>query len=217
MADLFSMLTDLFSSDPPPEVLGRRIQQSLQVILAGLDERDTLSTADMETLRRELRMLLKLERIQIAAAEMDKSEQVLQYMLRPSMEDCLNLWFGKSEQTDQEICDPLRRRRGPGVQGALRPLGARCRAPAPAGGAGHHARPVPAQHVPRHGADVCLRCALPRPGEARAARRRERTPAPDRAGLPVPGADPLRGAGRPASVHGRVGPGDDRTGVRTTR
>ena len=103
MADLFSMLTDLFSSDPPPEVLGRRIQQSLQVILAGLDERDILSTADMETLRRELRMLLKLERIQIAAAEMDKSEQVLQYMLRPSMEDCLNLWFGKSEQTDQEI------------------------------------------------------------------------------------------------------------------
>ena len=88
MADLFSMLTDLFSSDPPPEVLGRRIQQSLQVILAGLDERDILSTADMETLRRELRMLLKLERIQIAAAEMDKSEQVLQYMLRPSMEDC---------------------------------------------------------------------------------------------------------------------------------
>ena len=103
MADLFSMLTDLFSSDPPPEVLGHRIQQSLQVILAGLDERDILSTADMETLRRELRMLLKLERIQIAAAEMDKSEKVLQYMLRPSMEDCLNLWFGKSEQTDQEI------------------------------------------------------------------------------------------------------------------
>ena len=103
MADLFSMLTDLFSSDPPPEVLGHRIQQSLQVILAGLDERDILSTADMETLRRELRMLLKLERIQIAAAEMDKSEKVLQYMLRPSMEDCLNLWFGKSEQTDHEI------------------------------------------------------------------------------------------------------------------
>ena len=24
-------------------------------------------------------------------------------MLRPSIEECLNLWFGKSEQTDQEI------------------------------------------------------------------------------------------------------------------
>ena len=31
------------------------------------------------------------------------SEQVLQYMLRPSIEDCLTLWFGKSEQTDSEI------------------------------------------------------------------------------------------------------------------
>lgn len=36
---------------------------------------------------------------------MEKAEQVLQYMLRPSIEDCLNLWFGKSEQTDQEIWD----------------------------------------------------------------------------------------------------------------
>jgi len=34
---------------------------------------------------------------------MERAEQVLQYMLRPSIEDCLNLWFGKSEQTDQEI------------------------------------------------------------------------------------------------------------------
>ena len=48
-------------------------------------------------------MLLQLERIQIAAAEMDKAELVLQYMLRPSIEECLNLWFGKSELTDQEI------------------------------------------------------------------------------------------------------------------
>ena len=33
----------------------------------------------------------------------EKSEQVLQYMLRPSFEACLDLWFGKSEQTDREI------------------------------------------------------------------------------------------------------------------
>ena len=105
MTDFFSLLTELFSSEPPPppELLGQRIQQRLQVILAGLDEREALSAGDVETLRRELRMLLKLERIQVAAAEMDKSEQVLQYMLRPSFEDCLNLWFAKSEQTDQEI------------------------------------------------------------------------------------------------------------------
>jgi alkyl hydroperoxide reductase subunit AhpC/uncharacterized protein (DUF924 family) len=87
----------------PAEVLGRRIQQSLQVILAGLNERDGLSEADTEGLRRELRMLLQLERIQIATAEVDKADQILEYMLRPDIEECLKLWFGKSEQTDQEI------------------------------------------------------------------------------------------------------------------
>ena len=39
--------------------MGHRIQQSLRVILAGLDERDALSGADMEALQRELRMLLR--------------------------------------------------------------------------------------------------------------------------------------------------------------
>ena len=87
----------------PAEVLGHRIQQSLQVILAGLDGREALAAADTEALRRELRMLLQLERMQIAAVEIDKAEQVLKYMLRPSTGECLNVWFGKSEQTDQEI------------------------------------------------------------------------------------------------------------------
>jgi len=98
-------MTDLLTTQTlaPAEVLGHRMQQALQVILAGLDERDTLSGADTEDLRRELRMLLQLERIQIAAAEIDKAEQVLAYMLRPNIEECLNLWFGKSEQTDQDI------------------------------------------------------------------------------------------------------------------
>jgi uncharacterized protein (DUF924 family) len=34
---------------------------------------------------------------------MDAAENVLQYMLRPRVEDCLDLWFGKSAQTDREI------------------------------------------------------------------------------------------------------------------
>ena len=98
-------MTDLLSTptSEPPEVLGHRMQQALQVILAGLDERRALSQADTEALRRELRILLQQERIQIATAEIDKGEQVLGYMLRPNIEECLNLWFGKSEQTDQEI------------------------------------------------------------------------------------------------------------------
>lgn len=83
--------------------MGHRIQQWLNVILAGLDERDGLSGADMEALQRELRMLLQIERFQVAAAEVEKAEQVLGYMLRSTMEECLALWFGKSEQTDQEI------------------------------------------------------------------------------------------------------------------
>ena len=82
---------------------GHRIQQYLQVILAGLDEHNALSGADMEALNRELRMLLQIDRLQIATPEIDKAEQVLGYMLRPSIEECLSLWFGKSEQTDQEI------------------------------------------------------------------------------------------------------------------
>ena len=85
------------------EVLGQSIQQSLQVILAGLDGRDTLSKAELEVLRRQLRMLLMLERFQITTGLIDKAEQVLAYMLRPNIEECMNLWFGKSEQTDQEI------------------------------------------------------------------------------------------------------------------
>ena len=83
--------------------MGHRIQQSLKVILAGVDERDGLSGAEMETLHRELRILLQSDRLEIAPAEIEKSELVLDYMLRPTMEECLTLWFGKSEQTDQDI------------------------------------------------------------------------------------------------------------------
>ena len=82
---------------------GHRIQQWLHVILAGLDAQDALSAPEMESLQRELRMLLQIEHFQIAAAEIDKAEDVLGFMFRPSIEDCLNLWFGKFEQTDQEI------------------------------------------------------------------------------------------------------------------
>jgi thioredoxin-dependent peroxiredoxin len=85
------------------QLLARRVQQSLQVILAGLEERASLSSEETEDLRRDLRTLLHRERVEIAAAERDKAEQILAYMVRPAIEECLNLWFGKSEQTDQEI------------------------------------------------------------------------------------------------------------------
>jgi alkyl hydroperoxide reductase subunit AhpC/uncharacterized protein (DUF924 family)/CRP-like cAMP-binding protein len=82
---------------------GQQIQRYLQVIIAGLDGQDALSGAEMEALHRELRMLLQNERLQVADAETAKGEQVLGYMLRPGIEECLNLWFGKSQQTDQDI------------------------------------------------------------------------------------------------------------------
>ena len=62
---------------------GHRIQQWLHVILAGIDEQDALSGAEMETLQRELRMLLQIERFQIAREEVDSAEEVLDYMLCP--------------------------------------------------------------------------------------------------------------------------------------
>jgi alkyl hydroperoxide reductase subunit AhpC/uncharacterized protein (DUF924 family) len=85
------------------EGLGKRIQACLQVILAGMEERESLSGSEVESLRSDLRLLLQLEGLQIATAETEKAEQVLAYMLRPGIEECLTLWFGKSEQTDQEI------------------------------------------------------------------------------------------------------------------
>ena len=44
----------------PAEVLGQRIQQGLHVILAGLEERDALSGAELDSVARELRMLLRM-------------------------------------------------------------------------------------------------------------------------------------------------------------
>ena len=152
---------------------GHRIQQWLNVILAGLDEQDALSAPEMESLQRELRMLLQIERFQIAAAEIDKAEEVLAYMLRPSIEECLSLWFGKFEADRPGDLEPLRRRRRPGVARDTTTTG-RSNV--------EHPRLLVAlvimldqfrRNMYREtAADVRLRRALPRPGQARAARRR---------------------------------------------
>jgi thioredoxin-dependent peroxiredoxin len=79
------------------------MRQALHTILAGLDERGALSQEDMEALRHELRMLLQQERTDVGTPDIENAERVLEYMLRPNIEECLNLWFGKSPHTDQEI------------------------------------------------------------------------------------------------------------------
>ena len=80
-----------------------RVEQCLQVILAGLGEREAVGGEEMQALQRELGMLLKADRLQVAEAEITKAEDVLSYMLRPTIEECLDLWFGKAEATDREI------------------------------------------------------------------------------------------------------------------
>ena len=75
---------------------GQAIQQGLQVILAGLEGRDVVQGEDLATLNHDLRNLLQIDRVQIATAEIEKADRLLDYMLRPNIEECLNLWFGKS-------------------------------------------------------------------------------------------------------------------------
>ena len=79
------------------------VQQSLRTILARLDNHEALSGPDLEELRRRLHSLLQGDRLHIADAEIDKAEKILAYMLRANIEECMSLWFGKSEKTDQEI------------------------------------------------------------------------------------------------------------------
>ena len=113
-------------------------------------------------------------------------------MLRPSIEECLNLWFGKSEQTDQEIWSRF------GADVAL----------ASRGHYDHWALDV--EHPRLLVALVIMLDQFPRnmyrdtpqmyACDARClalVKRglrvgRERAPASDRAGVPVPGAHPLR-------------------------
>ena len=60
-------MTDVLATQmpiAPTEAFGHHIQQSVQVILAGLDERGELSASDTEDLRRDLRRLLQRERVE---------------------------------------------------------------------------------------------------------------------------------------------------------
>jgi hypothetical protein len=168
-----------------------RIEQCLTVILAGLDQHDGLSGKEMQSLQRELRMLLKADHLQVAREEIAKAEDVLSYMLRPTIEQCLDLWFGKAEATDKEIWD----RFGADVALATR---------------GHYdlwalnveyprllvalvimLDQFPRNMYRRHTSDVRRRCALPVFGEAQPQGRRGPKTAPDRAGIPVPRPDPF--------------------------
>ena len=133
---------------------GHRIQQWLHVILAGLDEqRRAVGAGDGDPAARAAHAAADRAlpdrgrrdregragpRVHAAAEHRGLPEAVVRQ--------------GRGDRPRH--LEPVRRRRGAGVPRALRPLGAERRAPAAAGGAGDHARPVPPQHVPRDAADV---------------------------------------------------------------
>ena len=77
MTDLLWMLTDFLASEPLSELLSRRIEEGLRALF---DDDDVDIAPDSA-----------------------KADQVLHYMLRPSLDDCLKLWFGKATHTDQDI------------------------------------------------------------------------------------------------------------------
>ena len=84
----------------PPEV---RLRQSVDLIISGLTGRDHLRRNDIESLCNELRILADPASRRITSEEQLKAERIVAFMFRPSVEECLTLWFGKSAQTDVDI------------------------------------------------------------------------------------------------------------------
>jgi uncharacterized protein (DUF924 family) len=85
------------------EISDGQFSQALKVVLAGLDGREEMGREDIDQLRRELQALAGEGRGRLTSAEQLKAESIIAYSFRASVEDCLQLWFGKSEQTDIDI------------------------------------------------------------------------------------------------------------------
>jgi uncharacterized protein (DUF924 family) len=84
-------------------VIEERFCQALNVVLTGLDGREEMTKDDIDGLRRELQALVGEGRVRFTSEEQLKAESVIAYTFRPTVEACLELWFGKSEQTDTDI------------------------------------------------------------------------------------------------------------------
>jgi len=80
-----------------------RLRQGVETILTGLNGRDHLIKEDVDVLRRELGMLASDTQARVTSEDQLKAERIIAYMFRPSVEECLKLWFGKSEMTDVKI------------------------------------------------------------------------------------------------------------------
>jgi len=76
---------------------------ALRLILAGLHQRDELDYGDIVSLRRELSALVDNNGSRITSEEQLKAESIIAFTFRPTIDACLELWFGKSLHTDTEI------------------------------------------------------------------------------------------------------------------
>lgn len=81
----------------------QELRDALRLVATGLNGRTQLDPQEIETLQRELQALATYGRAQVTSAEQLKAEGIIAFMFRPTVEECLQLWFGKSQQTDSEI------------------------------------------------------------------------------------------------------------------
>lgn len=89
----------MLTPTPPDE----RFQQTVELIISGLAGREQLERGDIESLCSELRLLAGASSARVTSDEQLTAERIIAFMFRPSVEDCLILWFGKSQQTDTDI------------------------------------------------------------------------------------------------------------------
>ena len=73
--------------------------QKLHIICEGI--RPDMSRNDLNNLKSSLLQLTTSPCV--SPEEIVKAQSVLDFMILPSMEDCLELWFGKSKETDERI------------------------------------------------------------------------------------------------------------------
>jgi uncharacterized protein (DUF924 family) len=84
----------------PPDV---RFKESVELIISDLKSRNQLQKDDIDGLCRDLRSIAGSAYPRITSEEQLKAESIIAYMFRPTVEECLTLWFGKSTETDVDI------------------------------------------------------------------------------------------------------------------
>lgn len=81
----------------------QNLRDALKIVATGLNGRKQMEPEEIEALQRELQSLATDGRVLLTSAEQLKAENIIGFMFRPTVEECLQLWFGKSRQTDTEI------------------------------------------------------------------------------------------------------------------